>query len=144
MYSAAADLPAGTHTAHLSVTVASHRERWAKTLLTGKCYLKVNKYTRQQLGGLSHIFTLALQWMHEASRWPNEIFIHSFMFWLEEEERRRWCVFATGPSVLSVYMQCNAKSSYPPVCPHDWLSTVLSLLHRKSLADCVIKPEKES
>lgn len=42
MYSASADMQASTHTAHLSVTAASHSERRAKAPLAGKCYLKVN------------------------------------------------------------------------------------------------------
>lgn len=42
MYSAAADLAAATNAVHLSVTAASLREKRAKPLLAGKCYLKVN------------------------------------------------------------------------------------------------------
>lgn len=115
MYSAAADLPAGTHTAHLPITTASRRERRAKLLLTGKCYLKVSRYTRQRVGGLSHIFTSALQWMHEASGGQRRfLYADSCLDW-----EIRWFVFDTRLCAQSVSMQCNAKSNYPPVCPHD-------------------------
>lgn len=79
--------------------------------------LKGQCYTHQQVRGLSRIFTPALQW----------IFIWWFMSLVGWEEG---FALATGAKLL--------KSSYPVLL--GWFF----FFHRKSLTDCIIKPEKES
>lgn len=71
--------------------------------------LKGQWYTRQRVNGLSHTCTPAFSVNASAVRWQKGfLFADLCLDW-----KRRWCVFASGPSP-----DC-AKSRYTPMTAHS-------------------------
>lgn len=133
LHSAAADLAAGAHTAFDLAARHGSISRGAASQATAGCWmlLKGQCYTRQQVNGLSHIFTPALR---RASRRAGGGF-----YWVVYTERRGFWVPYRN---LLRWLRPISKSYVLVLGVVVFVFFYHTHTHARPPTDCIIKPEK--